>query len=115
MANFPQGGPCFQLNSELDMYLVSRLQHLPSLRCLEIGEVIFDSKKVLKVNTFLGSLEVEDGFVSNQRRSKHVPSKDLTHFFFFPPHLFPRLSVALTVLLGSLQAHDWHEGPHIFF
>ena len=31
--------------------------------------------------------------------------------FFFPPHLFPRLSVAaLTVLLGSLQAHDWHEG-----
>ena len=31
-------------------------------------------------------------------------------FFFFPPHLFPRLSVALTVLLGSLQAHDGHEG-----
>ena len=31
-------------------------------------------------------------------------------FFCFPPHLFPRLSVALTVLLGSLQAHDGHEG-----
>ena len=30
--------------------------------------------------------------------------------FFFSPHFFPRLSVALTVLLGSLQAHDWHEG-----
>ena len=30
--------------------------------------------------------------------------------FFFPPHLFPRRSVALTVLLGSLQAHDGHEG-----
>ena len=30
--------------------------------------------------------------------------------FFFPPHLFPRLSVALTVLLGSLKAHDGHEG-----
>ena len=33
-----------------------------------------------------------------------------TGCFFFPPHLFPRLSVALTVLLGSLQAHDGHEG-----
>ena len=34
----------------------------------------------------------------------------ISRVFFFPPHLFPRLSVALTVLLGSLQAHDLHEG-----
>ena len=28
-------------------------------------------------------------------------------FFFSPPHLFPRLSVALTVLLGSLHDRLW--------
>ena len=37
----------------------------------------------------------------------HVCIMNIRHcMFFFSPHLFPRLSVALTVLLGSLEAHD---------
>ena len=33
----------------------------------------------------------------------------ITTFFFARP-FFPPLPLALTVVLGSLQAHDWHEG-----
>ena len=43
-----------------------------------------------------------------EAKARTIPAR--LKFFFFSPHLFPRLAVALNVVLGSLQAHDWHEG-----